>query len=104
MRQRTSFDKFQIRAVLEKPKEKSISQKEEEDSEWCEVPQQEQRNKVRFYLNCLKFKSGKKTHLTPGQNNTSHDAQWGLIASPIRYHMMTQEHTCCSGSHGCYSL
>lgn len=32
MRQRTSFDKFQIRAVLEKTKEKSVSQKEEEDS------------------------------------------------------------------------
>ena len=33
-------------------------------------------NTVKFYLNCLKLKSGQKILLTPGQNSHSQDAQW----------------------------
>lgn len=36
----------------------------------------DEENNVKFYLNCLKFESGKKTLLIPGQNNHSQDAQW----------------------------
>lgn len=35
----------------------------------------EEENTAKFYLNCLKLKSGKKTLLTLGQNNYSQDAQ-----------------------------
>lgn len=31
---------------------------------------------VKYYLNCLKLKSGKKILLTPDQYNHSQDVQW----------------------------